>query len=69
MRTMDRMREELFARSFNLLTTKSQVLRVYVIGQALGRTSNALATSLLEATVELRQDAAGQWQPDIVMQK
>jgi len=53
MAAMDRAREELFAKSVNLLTTQSRAFRVYVIGQALGRRTNPVGQVALEASVLL----------------
>ena len=53
MAAMDRAREELFARTVNLLGTQSRAFRVYVVGQALDRQTNAVSQCVLEAALEL----------------
>jgi Tfp pilus assembly protein PilX len=54
MRAMDRAREEVFAKSVNLLGTQSRAFRVFVVGEALDRQTNALSRARLEAFVELK---------------
>jgi type II secretory pathway component PulK len=54
MAAMDRAREELFTRSVNLLGTQSRAFRVFVVGEALDRQSNAVSRIGLEASVEVK---------------
>lgn len=54
MAAMDRAREELFAKSVNLLGTQSRAFRVFVVGEALDVRSNTLSRVNLEASVELK---------------
>jgi type II secretory pathway component PulK len=54
MAAMDRAREELFARSINLLGTQSRAFRVFVVGEALDARSNALSRVSLEASIQLK---------------
>jgi len=53
MAAMDRAREELFTRTVNLLGTQSRAFRVYVVGQALDRQTNAASQCVLEAAIEI----------------
>lgn len=53
MAAMDRAREELFARTVNLLTTQSRAFRIYVVGETLDKQTNAVSRAALEAVVRL----------------
>jgi len=59
MAAMDRAREELFARTSNLLGTQSRAFRVFVIGQALGPRGKTTGQSVIEASVELEPSGTG----------
>lgn len=61
MAAMDRAREEIFARSANLLGTQSRAFRVFVIGESLDRSSNPLSRVGLEASLQLQplEDGGG----------
>lgn len=50
---MDRGREELFARTVNLLSTQSRAFRIYVIGQALDLKQRPVGQSVIETSMEL----------------
>ena len=50
---MDRAREELFARTVNLLTTQSRAFRIYVVGQSLDPKQRQAGQSLIETSIEL----------------
>lgn len=53
MGAMDRAREELFARTLNLFGTQSRAFRIYVVGEALDRSTNPVSHTTLEAAIEL----------------
>jgi hypothetical protein len=53
MAAMDRAREELFSRTVNLFTTQSRAFRIYIIGEALDKQTNALSRVALEVAVQL----------------
>lgn len=73
MATMDRSREELFARTVNLFSTQSRAFRVYVIGQALGKRTNPVSLLALEASVLLEPSGNTNgftvMQPSVVFKK
>lgn len=50
---MDRGREELFARTVNLLTTQSRAFRIFVVGQALDSQRRQVGQSVMESSLEL----------------
>lgn len=53
MAVMDRAREELFARSYNLFSTQSRAFRIFVVGQALDKKGRSVAQSVIESAIQL----------------
>jgi hypothetical protein len=56
MAVMDRMREELFRRTFHLFTTQSRAFSVLVLGQALNAAGDPISSQMLEGGITLDFD-------------